>query len=110
MGVFDVHDFVTNIIGRLYKINQGVTGVALFAVYFFKHGYSQLLSNSFVGLHLGIEETKLRLLHAQLRGMRIFHYAGKRGVSHHKTALTSAPKLVSQQAQGVSVAVKMDKV
>ena len=42
--------------------------------------------------------------------MRILDDGGKRGVSHHKTALTSAVEAVGEEAEGVGVTLEMHEV
>jgi hypothetical protein len=68
------------------------------------------MGNSLIKLHFIAEEAKFILATSQVATEWIFHDRGQSAVCHYKTALSSALEMVCEQAEGIGIALKVDKV
>lgn len=117
VGVFDVHYFIADIVGRFYEKDEGMTGKlerisvvsSLRSVVVFHLWDAECTEDVGKGFAFGVEESEF--------GMRgeggregIFGNGCEGAIRHHESSRTPAVELVGEQAEGVGIAIEMGDV
>ena len=107
-GILYVHNLITDIVGSFHEIYQRIADKLV--IVFRIADYPQLGCDAQISLFFRLKETKLPLL-ARVDGcVRIFYDGGERAVCHCKASLSAALELVGQEAHGVGIPLKVEKV
>ena len=110
MGIFNVHDLVTDIIGSLDKIHQRMTSIAQgFAIGRLAYN-AEFTGYLDEGATFTVEETELPFLACCHGGERVFDDAGEGGISHDKSTGSATLKLMGEQTEGIGVALEVGDV
>ena len=110
VGIFDVHDLITNIIGRLDKVDQWVAGETHAAVALLQLSDAQVAGNPEIDVLLAVEKAEFPFLARHGGGIGIFHDGGQCGIGQHESSVAPALEAVGEQAEGIGVALEMGDV
>ena len=110
MGVFDVHDFVADVIGSFYHINEWMAGVFERLTRCRLAGNAQFIGYFLVRFRFGSKEAELSVVPGKTAGKRIFHDGCKHGIGHDETTLTAPLETVGQDSEGICVTFEMRDV
>lgn len=117
VGVFDIHNFIADVVGSFYEKDEGVTGklerisfvYSLWRVVIFHLWDAEGTEDVGKGFAFGVEESEF--------GMRgeggregIFGNGSEGAIRHHESSGTTAVELVGEEAEGVGIAIEMGDV
>ena len=110
MGVFDVHDFVADIVSSFYHIYKWMAGVfeRLTRCRFAKN--AQFIGNFPVRFRFGSKETEFAVVVGKTACKRVFYDGSKHGIGHHEASLTAPLEPVGQDSEGICVAFEMRNI
>src|SRR6186713_563880 len=113
VGIFEIDDPVTDIIGSFYEKNKRMPGKNILLSMQLRD--PQLGCDLFIGIDLGIE--KSRFLRSQLLLVkpvdgvcRIFHDRGQGGIGQFETAGLLFIKMMREGPEGIGIPLKIQKV
>lgn len=109
VGVFDVHDFVADIVSSFYHIYKWMAGVfeRLTRCRFAKMPNSSAISCK---IPLRKQKAELSVFPGKTAGKRIFHDGCKHGIGHDKATLTAPLETMRQDSEGICVTFEMRDV
>lgn len=110
MRILDVHNLITNVIGRFYQIYEGMAHISQAAFYAGLTRNAQFFSYPLVDGDFALKETEFGMSASQIGRKGIFDDGSQGGVSHDKPSVAPAFEVVGQQPECVGVSFEMNQV
>ena len=110
MGVFDVHDFVADIVGCFYHIYKWMAGVFERFTWCRFAKNAQFIGNFPVRIRFGSKETELAVAPGKTARKRVLHDGSKHGIGHYEASLTAPLEPVGQDSEGICVTFEMRNI
>ena len=110
MGIFNVHNLVTDIVGGLGQKDKRMARKARSLGGFFYHFKAQFARYGAEVGALALEKAKLVLTPAERGGIRILHNGRQRAIGHDEAAAPMPVELVGEQAKRIGITVEMGEV
>ena len=110
MGVFDVHDFVADVVGSFYHIYKWMAGVFERLTWCGLAKNAQFIGNFPIRFRFGSKEAEFAVIPGKTARKRVFHDGSKHGIGHHEASLTAPLEPVGQDSEGICVTFEMRNI